>query len=137
MKTIRQQVTVRGAMPHDIYETIMDSKRHTKLSGSRATMSRRVGGRFKVGRDLEGKNLRLVKDKKIVQSWRASDWPKGHCSRATFALTRAEGGTRITFRQSGVPDKHYRSISSGWREYYWEPSKNGSREAEVGRPCRL
>ena len=35
MKTIRQQATIRGATPHDIYETIMDSKKHTKLSGSR------------------------------------------------------------------------------------------------------
>jgi len=123
MKTIRQTATIRGATPHDIYETIMDSKKHTKLSGSRTTVSRRVGGAFKVGRDLEGKNLKLTKDKKIVQSWRANDWPKGHYSRATFALTRTKGGTRVTFLQSGVPDGQYRSISSGWREYYWEPLK--------------
>ena len=123
MKTIRQTATIRGATPHDIYETIMDSKKHTKLSGSRTTVSRRVGGAFKVGHDLEGKNLKLTKDRRIVQSWRANDWPKGHYSRATFALARAKGGTRITFFQSGVPDRQYRSISSGWREYYWEPLK--------------
>src|SRR3989442_5537037 len=98
-------------------------KKHTRLSGSRTTMSRRVGGAFKVGRDLEGKNLKLSKDRKIVQAWRANDWPKVHYSRATFALARAKGGTRITFSQSGVPDRHYRSISSGWRGYYWEPLK--------------
>ena len=121
MKTIRQTATIRGATPHDIYETIMDSKKHTKLSGSRTKVSRRVGGEFTVGRDLEGKNLKLIQDKKIVQSWRANDWPKGHYSRATFVLAPARGGTRITFFQSGVPDSHYRSISSGWREYYWEP----------------
>jgi len=32
MKTIRQTATIRGATPHDIYEMIMDSKKHTKLS---------------------------------------------------------------------------------------------------------
>ena len=58
-----------------------------------------------------------------MQAWRANDWPKVHYSRATFALARAKGGTRITFSQSGVPDRHYRSISSGWRGYYWEPLK--------------
>ena len=83
MKAIRQTATIRGATPHDIYETIMDSKKHAKLSGSCTTVSRRVGGAFKVGRDLEGKNLKLVKDRRIVQSWRATDWPKGHFSRAT------------------------------------------------------
>src|SRR2546425_12154545 len=98
MKTICQQATIRGATPHDIYETIMDSKKHTKLSGSRTTVSRRVGGAFKVGRDLEGTNIALIKDRKIVQSWRETDWPKGLYSRATFSLARANGGTRITVR---------------------------------------
>ena len=69
----------------------MDSKRHAKLAGSRTTVSRRVGGAFKVGRDLEGKNLKLTEDRKIVQSWRADDWPKGHYSRATFLLSRTKG----------------------------------------------
>jgi activator of HSP90 ATPase len=124
MKTIRQTATIRGATPHDIYETIMDSRKHTELSGSRTTVSRRVGGAFKVGRDLQGHNLRLVKDRKIVQSWRANDWPKGHYSRATFSFARAKDGTRITFYQSAVPDRHYRSISAGWREYYWLPLKH-------------
>ena len=123
MKTIRQQATIRGATPHDIYETIMDSKKHSKLAGSRTTVSRRVGGAFKVGRDLEGTNIALIKDRRIVQSWRETDWPKGHYSRATFVLSRANGGTRVTFRQSGVPDGQLRSISSGWRDYYWEPMK--------------
>ena len=39
MKTIRQTATIRGATPHDIYETIMDSKTHPKLAGSRTTVS--------------------------------------------------------------------------------------------------
>lgn len=123
MKTITQSATIRGATPHDIYETLMDSQKHTKLAGTRTTVSRRVGGAFKVGRDLEGKHLKLVKDKKIVQTWRASDWPKGHYSRATFALSRTKAGTRITFRQSAVPDDQLRSIKQGWIDYYWRPLK--------------
>ena len=121
MKTIRQTATIRGATPHDIYETLMDSKKHAKLSGSRTTVSRRVGGAFKVGKDLEGKHIALSSGKKIVQTWRANNWPKGVYSKATFALARAPGGTRITFTQTGVPNEFYREISSGWREYYWEP----------------
>jgi activator of HSP90 ATPase len=123
MKTIRQTATIRGATPHDIYEMIMDSKKHTKLAGSPTTVSRRVGGAFKVGRDLEGTNLKITKDRKIVQSWRANDWPKDHYSRATFSLSRAKGGTRITSLQSGVRDRHYGSIRFGWRDCYWTPLK--------------
>src|SRR5437899_9968306 len=99
MKTIRQQATIRGATPHDIYETIMDSKKHSKLSGSRTTVSRRDGGPFRVGHDLEGTNIALIKDRRIVQRSRETDWPKGLYSRAAFSLARADGGTRITFRQ--------------------------------------
>ena len=121
MKTIRQTATIRGATPHDLYETIMDSKRHTKLTRQRTTVSRRVGGAFKVGHDLEGKNLRLTKDRRIVQTWRANNWPKGTYSKATFALSKAATGTRITFTQTGVPSEFYPETSSGWRAYYWTP----------------
>jgi activator of HSP90 ATPase len=121
MKTIRQTATIRGATPHDIYETIMDSKKHTKLSRQPTTVSRRVGGAFKVGHDLEGKQLTLTKDKRIVQTWRANNWPKGTYSKATFALARTIGGTRVTFTQTGVPDKFYGETSKGWRDYYWGP----------------
>ena len=134
MKTIRQTATIRGATPHDIYETIMDSKKHTKLSRQPTTVSRRVGGAFKVGHDLEGKNLKLTKDRRIVQTWRANNWPKGTYSKATFAFARAAGGTRVTFTQTGVPDQFYGEISKGWREYYWTPLRKqfGSRRAKAG-----
>ncbi len=121
MKTIRQTATIRGATPHDVYETIMDSKLHTTLSQQPTTMSRRVGGAFKVGHDLEGKNLKLTKDRRIVQTWRANNWPKGKYSRATFAFARAAGETRVTFTQTGVPDQFYGEIAKGWRVYYWSP----------------
>ena len=120
-RTIKQTALVRGATPADIYGTLMDGKRHGALSGQPTTVSPRVGGRFKVGHDLEGKHLKLVKDKRIVQTWRANNWPKGVYSKATFALAKATGGTRITFTQTGVPSEFYKEISTGWRTYYWAP----------------
>ena len=121
MKTIRQTATIRGATPHDIYEILMDSKKHSKLSQQPTKVSRKVGGAFKVGHDLEGKQLALTKDKKIVQTWRANNWDKGVYSKATFRLVKAAGGTRITFVQTGVPSDKYGEISKGWRDYYWTP----------------
>ncbi len=120
-RTIRQTALIRGATPHDVYETLMDSKRHGALSGQRAKMSRRVGGAWSVGHDLEGRQLALAKDKKITQTWRANNWPKGVYSKATFALAKAPGGTRISFTQTGVPSVFFKEISTGWRAYYWAP----------------
>ncbi len=121
MRTIRQTALIRGAMPHDIYRTLMDSKRHTAFSGQPTKVSTRIGGAWNVGHDLEGKQLALVKDRKIVQTWRANNWPAGVYSKATFVLAKAPGGTRITFTQTGVPSEFHREISEGWRTYYWTP----------------
>jgi activator of HSP90 ATPase len=85
-KTIRQSVTFR-AMPHEVYEVIMNSKKHSELTGSQARIDNKVGGKFSIyDGDIEGVNLELVPDQKIVQSWRYSDWPEGHYSTVTFAL---------------------------------------------------
>ena len=121
MRTIRQTALIRGATPRDVYRTLMDGKRHGALSGQTAKVSPRVGGRWNVGHDLEGTNLALTADRRIVQSWRANNWPTGVYSKVVFAFAKAPGGTRVTFTQTGVPGEFYREISEGWRAYYWTP----------------
>ncbi|MBI2851904.1 MAG: SRPBCC domain-containing protein [Chloroflexi bacterium] len=122
-KTIRQRVTFK-ATPHEIYEILMDSRKHSKLTGSKATVSRKVGGSFSVfDGGLSGVNLELVPDRKIVQSWRLGEWPGGYFSRATFSLKETSGGSRLNLRQMGVPVESYEDVRQGWHEYYWKPMK--------------
>lgn len=122
-KTINQTVTFK-ATPHEVYETLMDSKKHAKLVGAEAKISKKVGAKFSIyGGEIEGVNLELVPDKKIVQSWRYSDWPEGHYSKATFLLEESGGGTKLTFIQTEVPEELYEDVAQGWRDYYWEPMK--------------
>lgn len=122
-KTIKQSVTIK-VTPHEVYEALMDSRKHAKFTGGKASISREVGGKFTAYDGYnEGVNLELVPDEKIVQSWRGSDWPEGHYSRVTFSLKEVDGGTRLTFTQSGVPHEFYEDISQGWRDYYWAPMK--------------
>lgn len=121
-RTVRQTVTFK-ASPHEVYEMLMDSRKHSSFTGDKATISRRVGGKFTVGEYIEGVNLELVQDKKIVQSWRGADWPEGHFSRSTFSLKAKGGGSRLTFVQNGVPEDHYDEIKQGWHDYYWKPMK--------------
>jgi activator of HSP90 ATPase len=122
-RTIKQSVTFK-VTPHDVYEALMDSDKHSQFTGGKAEISRKVGGRFSAFDGYsEGTNLELVPDKKIVQSWRASDWPEGRYSKVTFSLKEIHGGTRLTFTQTGVPGEQYDDISQGWRDYYWTPMK--------------
>ena len=120
-RTIKQTALIRGATPQDVYATLMDPTKHGALSGQPAKVSPREGGDWSVGHDLEGTNLKLVKDRRITQTWRANNWPKGVYSKATFAMAKAPGGTKITFTQTGVPSEFYKEISTGWRSYYWGP----------------
>lgn len=122
-KAFKQTVTFKAA-PHAVYEALMDEKKHAAFTGGDTEISRKVGGKFTLyGGDIEGKNLELTPDKKIVQSWRYSDWPEGHYSTATFALEPTEKGTRLVFTQTGVPDEKYEDIKQGWKDYYWGPMK--------------
>ncbi len=122
-KTIRQSVTLK-ASPHDVYEALMDSRKHSQFTGGKASISRKVGGKFMAFDGYsEGVNVELVPDNKIVQTWRASDWPEGHYSKVTFLLKEVKGGTRLTFTQTGVPEEQHEDIAQGWRDYYWAPMK--------------
>jgi activator of HSP90 ATPase len=121
-RNIRQSVTFK-ASAHAVYEVLMDSKKHSILAGDEAKISRKVGGKFNVGSYIEGVNLELVPDEKIIQTWRYEDWPKGHFSKAAFLLKELDGKTRLTFTQTGVPARFYEDIKQGWIDYYWTPMK--------------
>jgi activator of HSP90 ATPase len=123
MKTIKQAVTFK-ASAHDVYEALMDAEKHARFTGDRASISRKVGGAFTAYGDyIEGKNIELVPDQKIVQSWRASDWPEGHYSRVTYSLKEKDGVTSLTFTQTDIPDEAADDVAQGWRDYYWKPMK--------------
>ncbi len=122
-KTIQQSVVIK-APPRVVYESLMDSRKHSRFTGAKASITRKVGGKFTAyGPFLSGFTLAFVPNKKIVQAWRAQDWPKDHYSIATFTLISVKTGTRLTFNQIGVPDQHYRGINKGWKESYWNPMK--------------
>jgi activator of HSP90 ATPase len=122
-KTVHQSVTFK-ATPHELYEIIMDSRKHGQLTGDKAKISRTEGGKFSVFDGYAtGVTVTLVPDIRIVQSWRANDWPEGHFSTVTFSFKEVKGGTRLTFTQSEVPEDQYDDISQGWRDFYWEPLK--------------
>jgi activator of HSP90 ATPase len=122
-KTVRQSVTFKTS-PHVVYEMLMDSRKHAKFTGEKAAISRKIGKKFTAYAGyINGVNLDLVPNKKIVQSWRGSDWPEGHYSKVTFSLKKVKSGTRLTFRQSGVPGEHYKDINQGWRNHYWKPMR--------------
>ena len=122
-KDIQQKVTFKAPI-HDVYEALMDSRKHARFTGAPARMSQKTGGTFSAYDGyITGVNIELVSDARIVQAWRGSDWPEGCYSLVVFSLKMVKGGTRLDFTQIGVPAKEYKGINAGWGEYYWEPMK--------------
>ena len=122
-KDIEQTVSFK-ATPHEVYEMLMDSKKHAAFTGGEALISRKEGGEIHAFDGyVNGKNIMLVPDKKIVQEWRSAEigWPEDHFSIVTFTLTKSATGTKLVFKQTAVPAVCYKNISAGWKEYYWEP----------------
>ncbi|MBM4250115.1 MAG: hypothetical protein FJ149_11975 [Euryarchaeota archaeon] len=123
MKTITQTVEFK-ASPGEVYEALMDSRKHSRFTGARATVSRKVGGPFSVWDGYAtGKNIELLPGKRIVQSWRVSEWPEGTESKVVFAFTKTKKGTKLSFTQTGVPDDVAADIRQGWKDFYWKPMK--------------
>jgi activator of HSP90 ATPase len=122
-KNIRQTASFK-ANPHEVYEALMDSKKHSKFSGGKASISRKVGGKISAYDGyIDGVNLDLVPDEKIVQTWRGSDWPEGHYSTVTFKIEKTPTGSKLTFLHKGVPVEFYEDIKQGWIDWYWKPMK--------------
>ena len=122
-RTIRQTVAFK-ASPMEVYEMIMDSKKHRSLSGERAKISRRVGGAFTAwSSHISGFNLALRPGEKIVQAWRATGWWPDHYSIAIFEIAKTAVGCKLTFTQIGVPSNRYSGHCRGWIETYWMPMK--------------
>jgi activator of HSP90 ATPase len=122
-RTLRQTVTFK-ASPREVYDMLMDSKKHRSLSGMNARISRKVGGKFTAwGRHLSGFNLVLKPGKKIVQAWRATGWWPDHYSIAIFDISKVPGGAKLSFTQIGIPPGRYSGHYRGWIETYWTPMK--------------
>lgn len=123
-KTVHDEIELR-ARPRAVYDAYLDSRSHAKFTGAPARMSRIVGRRFSAGGNyISGYNLDLVPGKRIVQAWRASEWPKGVFSVITIALRPIRNGTRLVFDQRGIPeDVDGASTTEEWAQYYWAPLK--------------
>ena len=124
-KTIKQKAII-PASPEKVYKALMSSKEHSAFTGADAKISDKVGAKYSAhGGYIDGKNLKLVKGKKIVQSWKAAEpnWPDGHFSTVTFDLKKNSKGTEITFTHDEVPAGNAKSLANGWKEYYWKPMK--------------
>lgn len=120
-RTIHQELNFNAA-PNKIYEALLDSKSFAAFTGAPAAIDAKVGGGLTAfGGMITGINVELVPGQRIVQAWRAGNWPEGIHSIVKFELAAAANGTKLTLDHSGAPEGSEAMLEQGWHTMYWGP----------------
>jgi len=114
--------TVLPATTERIYQAWLSSNEHAAFIGASAEIDATVGGKFSMwGGYIQGVNEQLEPDRRIVQSWRTTEFPPDSPdSRLEIVLEEAEAGTRITLYHSDLPEGQGKQYREGWVEHYFE-----------------
>lgn len=124
MATEKIQVsTVLPATPKAIYDAWLDSKKHSAFTGGGATAQPKVGGRHTAWDGyIHGWTLKLEPGKRIVQSWRTTEFkPEDIDSVIEVKLAKAKGGTKLTVVHSDIPTGQGAQYEQGWQDHYFRP----------------
>ena len=125
-KTIKQKVVFKNAKTKDVYDAYMNAKKHTHVTGAPAKINNKEDTEYSAHNEyIKGKNLRLLKDKLIVQTWRASTW-KDTDMDSTFIIHLEQKGkdTVLEMIHANVPDGEADGLFKGWKQHYWKPMKS-------------
>lgn len=122
-KIIKQKVTF-NAKPAEVYNALMDSKKHAAFTQSPAKIGKKVGDTFSAYEEyITGVNIELIPNKKIVQLWHSADWQENEYSVAIFELKGKGKNCELEFTHINVPATHVQDIAQGWKDFYWKPMK--------------
>lgn len=116
MEPITQSYNMK-ATPAQVFDALTDPKVIQKWSGAPTNMDDQVGTEFTLfGGQIQGKNLEVVPNQKLVQEWASKEWQT--TSKVTFTLNDNNGETTVELHHEGVPEAAVEQISAGWKEYY-------------------
>src|SRR4051812_49085019 len=112
--TIHQEVVFNAPVSR-VFEALTDGKQFSQATGGApATLSREAGGSFTCfGGMIEGRNVEVVPNQRLVQAWRPKNWPAGEYSLARFELKADGGKTRLVFDHTGFPAGQGEHLAAG------------------------
>ncbi len=121
---IRQEVTFATSSQR-VYETLTDAKQFSAFSGEPAEIDAKAGGAFSCfGGMITGRNVELKPGQRIVQAWRAGNWPEGVYSIVKFEL-------------EGVPRRSSPSSIQASRKTWLRIWKAVGRTSEAGAAKKI
>jgi activator of HSP90 ATPase len=111
------------ATAKQIYNAWLSSEEHSAFTGGAAIIDPRIGGKFNVWDDyITGTTIELEPYRRIVQTWRTTDFPAGSPdSKLKVLLEEIDSGTKVTLFHDDIPEGQSNEYEQGWNDYYFEP----------------
>lgn len=122
--SIKLSITL-GVDPKILYDAWLNSKEHSEFTNSSARIEKKVGSTFTaIDGYIKGKNELLHMNKRIVQSWRTTDFSEDHAdSTLEVIFANTEKGTKLGIVHSNLPENSGKKYRKFWRDQYFKVMK--------------
>ena len=110
--------------PGRLYKAWLNSEDHAGMTGGDANCSDVEGAEFMAWDGyITGKNIKLVKDSKIVQQWRTSEFDDSDAdSELIIEFREIDSGCELTLTHKEIPQGQP-DYEQGWIDNYFIPMK--------------
>ena len=124
MERIKVSSTIPTS-PQKLYKTYLSSIEHSNFTGGEAKINPKIGGKMSAWDGyITGKFVKLTMNKKIVQTWRTSDFSEAiKDSILTITSEKVDSRTKISLIHTNIPDGQGESYKKGWKDFYFTPMK--------------
>jgi activator of HSP90 ATPase len=120
-----------AASPERVLAAWLDSEKHSAFTGSDATIEPRVGTKHSAWNGyIEGEILEIQPGKRLVMSWRTTEFPADHPDSIVIVEAEAQGsGTEIRLVHTELPPGGAEKYGKGWTDFYFVPMATYFRSA--------
>jgi activator of HSP90 ATPase len=130
--TIKHTEFIPGVKPQEVYDALVDPRKHTEITGAKATGHAKAGAKFTAWDGyISGVHLKLEPGKRLIQEWATADWPKGvPPAQLEWTFAARPEGSEVNILLNGVPEELAEAYRIIWNDYYWDPLKQYFEEAQ-------
>lgn len=111
------------AQAQRIYAAWLDGAEHARMTGGAANVDARVGGKHSAWDGyIEGEIVALEPGRRIVQTWRTSEFSSSDPHSQLEILLEPEGEhTRVVIVHTELPEGQGERYEGGWHDHYFGP----------------
>jgi hypothetical protein len=123
-EALRVSTTIPAA-PTTLYLAWLSTEQHGAMTSSTAKIDSQVGGKFQAWNGyISGKIVVLDLGRRIIMSWRTTDFPRDAAdSRVEIHFEALGGSTRLTILHTEIPEGQGEKYRVAWNDNYFVPMR--------------